>query len=393
MINAIELDVPTLLIVSAMVITLTGILFIVDSFSRSQDVIGRIWSLAYVAGVITTFSYLVSGLFPSIWWGVAVGNATVVLSLGAVWSGSRRFNGRMSLLRVAGGASALVAIAAIIPGPHGGPWAGGAFMLGGVGIFGLLAAYESFRGRMRAYRNARFLGFVEFIAGAYYLVRLVVFLTAGPTSKFFTTFLGTGITTLVVILFVTGGAFAMVALRGEESRSSIANGASADNAAGAASPDEFAEILGPVLTRSREEQRPVSVVVADVDEFAELNAAFGRRYGDTVLVRFVDLLREAMPSGSPVTRVAANRFAVMLGDCGPEAALTAAEQARRRLVDSPLIDDSVRMRVTASFGVASSQEVGYELSALIASASRGADVAKGDGRNRVALDDGHRSRR
>ena len=56
MTDAVVLDVPTLLIVSAMVITLTGILFIVDSFSRSEDVIGRIWSLAYLCGVITAFS-------------------------------------------------------------------------------------------------------------------------------------------------------------------------------------------------------------------------------------------------------------------------------------------------------------------------------------------------
>jgi diguanylate cyclase len=384
MIKSIALDVPTLLIVSAMVISLTGILFIVDSLSRSQDIVGRIWSIAYLAGVITTFCYLVSGEFPAIWWGIALGNGMVVLSLGAVWSGARRFNGRASLLWVVGAAAAIACIAAAIPGPDGGPWAGGIVMLVGVAVFGLLGGAECLRGRLRAYRNARFLGAIAFIAGAYYLVRAIFFVVAGPDDPFFSTFLGTGITTLVVIVFVTGGAFSMVALRGEESREAVPGGEDAHGTSGAANAGDFRRVVEPTLARIGEAGGDASVLLADIDGFAELNSAFGRRYGDVVLVRFVEVLRQSLPEDCPVGRLHGNRFAVFLPGTGRAQAVALAQRLRDRLVETPLIEDAMALRVTASFGVASRGGAdGDDLASLLAAANRAVDTAKRLGRNRV----------
>jgi diguanylate cyclase (GGDEF)-like protein len=384
MIKSIALDTPTLLIVSAMIITLTGILFIVDSLSRSQDVVGRIWSIAFLAGVITTFCYLIADQFSAVWWGVGMGNGTVVLSLGAVWAGARRFNGRRSLLWVVATASAIACVAALVFGPHGGPWAGGIVMLVGVAAFGILGGVECFRGRLAAYRNARFLGAICFIAGFYYFVRAVFFLSAGPHSSFFMTFLGTGITTLVVIVFVTGGAFSMVALRGEESRHAIEGGDDSGGSAQAAVAAEFADVVRPVLSRLSAEGRGASLVIADIDGFSELNSAFGRRYGDFVLVRFVEELRASVPESAPIGRLDGNRFALFLAGMDRPQAVALAQRIRERLVETPLIDDAMSLRVTASFGVAALTDGGGGYSALLAEAERAMLKAKRQGRNRVA---------
>jgi diguanylate cyclase (GGDEF)-like protein len=383
--GGVNLDVPTLLIVSAMVISLTGILFIVDAYSRKDDVVGRIWSLAYVSGIITTFAYLASAAYGAIWWGIGLGNGTVVFSLGAVWAGARVFNGRRSLLWVAGAASVAVAVLAIVRGPGGGEWAGGDAMIAGMFIFGFAGGIECFRGRLWRFRNARFLGAIMLIAGAYYGVRLIFYVAVGPLSSFFITFLGTGITSLVVIMFVTGGAFAMVALRGEESRLIFsADGASAAPSS-TANVAEFADVVAPILRMAQQGASPVSLVAVDIDELATLNSAFGRAYGDQVLVRFVEELRAGLPAGTPLCRLGGDHFAFLLADIDGQQAARRSEEIRSSLLESPLIADQTRVRVTASFGIATGDGCGYALDAMIAAANGALTVAKAAGRNRVEL--------
>jgi len=384
MIGSFSLDVPTLYIVSAMVISLTGILFIVDAYSRREDVVGRVWSLAFIAGVITTFAYLASSMYAAIWWGIGFGNGTVVFSVAAVWAGARLFNGRRSLLWVAAAASVLVALSALVLGPAGGTWAGGAPMIAGMCVFGLLGGIECLRGNLWGYRNARFLGAVTMLAGAYYGVRLIFFLTRGPGDAFFSKFLGTGVTSLVVIIFVTGGAFAMVALRGEESRQTYSVRTERGGLSGTAGPHQFAVITAPMFAEARETGRPAVFVAADIDELGTMNAAFGRAFGDEVLERFIEVLRAALPAGSPLCRVSADNFEFVLRNHDATGAARLAERIRSSLLDSPLVGES-GVRVTASFGIAVADNNDYTLERMRQAATTAVERAKSAGGNRVEV--------
>jgi diguanylate cyclase (GGDEF)-like protein len=376
------LDLTTVLIVSAVIVTLIGILFVVDSFSRQDDPIGRTWSLAYLSGMISTFSYLASGMYPSLWWGIAVGNGAVVLSSGSVWAGARRFNQRRSLLWLALAAALLTALVAAVGVPHGGVWAGSDVMIGGTAVFGILAGIECFRRPMWSYRNGRFLGVVALLAGAYYAVRFVAYLRWGPLSPTFTAFAGTAISTLVVLIFVTGGAFAMVALRGEESRRSLFASSSPGGAEEVAEREEFDAIASSLLDAAERAEREASLVVADLDNVSTLNAAFGRAYGDHVLTRFVEVLREQLPAATPLSHARGNRFLFVVELAAVDAARLA-EQIRESLLDEPLVPDQTGLRVTASFGVAGCDQTGYRLDALRDAAMTAVETAKRDGRNRV----------
>jgi diguanylate cyclase (GGDEF) domain len=378
------LDLTTLLIVSAVIITLIGILFVVDSFSRQDDPVGRTWSLAYLAGMISTFSYLASGMYPSLWWGIAIGNGAVVLSSGSVWAGARRFNQRRSLLWVALAAALLTALITGLTVPTGGVWSGSQVMIASTAVFGIMGGVECFRRPMLSYRNGRFLAIVALVAGVYYAIRLVAFLRWGPQSATFTAVAGTAISTLVVLIFVTGGAFAMVALRGEESRRSLFASESENPGNEAAGRAEFDAIVSGMLEAASAAGRPAAVVVADIDEVSTLNAAFGRAYGDRVLNRFVELLRSQLPFGTALTHVAGNRFVFAL-DGSADDAVGLAEGIREALLDAPLVADQAGVRVTASFGVAGSDRSGYRLDGLRTAATAAVDAAKRAGRNRVVL--------
>jgi diguanylate cyclase (GGDEF)-like protein len=380
--GGISLDVPTLYIVSAMVISLTGILFIVDAYSRRDDSVGRIWSLAYIAGVVTTFAYLASSLYDTIWWGVGLGNGTVVFSIASVWAGARLFNGKRSLLWVGAAASVFVMLSAVVLGPDGGVWAGGGFMIGGMCLFGLLGGIECFRGSLWRYRNARFLGAATMIAGAYYGVRLIFFVSQGPNSEFFSRFLGTGITSLIVIVFVVGGAFSMVALRGEESAQTYSSRADSDGLSGTIGPQQFTDVATGIIAEAQGSGRPTAFVAVDIDELGMMNAAFGRSFGDDVLERFVDTLRAALPAGSPLCRVSADNFEFVLRNHDAAGAARLAERIRSSLVDSPLVAES-GVRVTASFGIAVVANGDDSLERMRQAAVAAVEQAKSEGGNRV----------
>ncbi|MEO8907974.1 MAG: GGDEF domain-containing protein [Microbacteriaceae bacterium] len=385
MIRPITLDVPTLFIASALVVTLTAILFVIDSLGRGEDAVGRLWSLAYVSATTTTFAYLLSSVYPVMWWGIPLGNGAAVLGFGAIWSGARRFNDRSMLLWVILAVSAGVALASLVQGPTGGYWAGADVMFWGMSAFGLLAGIECLRPRLLSFHSARFLSVLMLLSCVYYLGRVIFFYLVGPNSEVFTTYFGSAVTALVLVMFVTGGAISMVNLRGEDLRQSFTNKHSADLLTDTASPDQFTDVVTPMLVAARESAWPIALVIADIDELASINAAFGRAYGDQVLVRFVEVLRAAAPFGTPLCRLVANRFAFLLSDATAAEAAALAERIRVYLLETPLVGDGAGVRVTASFGVAGSDAAGYDLRWLQDSALGALTASKVAGRNRIVV--------
>jgi diguanylate cyclase (GGDEF)-like protein len=382
-VNGFQLDAQTLLIASALVTTLTGVLFIVDSFSRSEDAVGRRWAIAFIAAIVSLIAFIAVDATGSLWWGVPLGNAFSVFGVGMVWSGIRRFNDRSGATWAIVLVAAAVAVAAAIDVPNRGWWGGGGAFMGAMCLFALLGGVEALRGRMRRFRNAYFLAAILLLGAAMHGVRLVFFIALGPESEVFTTFLGTAVSTLVTMIFIAGAAMSMIALRGEESRHTFSEHGM-DGLSGALTPWMYGRIADPVLQIASRVRRPLCVVVADIDELATFNAAFGRSYGDAVLVRFAEVLVERMPAGTPVCRLENNRFAMLVVGEGAPGGVTLCEQVRRELLENPLVADELGVRVTASYGVASAADVGYSSEALLAAASSALAAAKADGRNGVA---------
>jgi two-component system cell cycle response regulator len=97
---------------------------------------------------------------------------------------------------------------------------------------------------------------------------------------------------------------------------------------------------------------PLSLVLADMDGFAEVNERFGYAVGDRLLQSFAGLLHESCRSGDTVGRLEAEAFLLLLPGTKLDAARYVAERVRRRTIaiGSALGPDGPRL--TASFGVA-----------------------------------------
>jgi diguanylate cyclase (GGDEF)-like protein len=97
---------------------------------------------------------------------------------------------------------------------------------------------------------------------------------------------------------------------------------------------------------------PVSVILADMDGFAEVNERCGYAVGDRLLQAFAGLLHESCRSGDTVARLEAEAFLLLLPGTKLDAAWYVAERVRRRtaVIGAALGPDGPTL--TASFGVA-----------------------------------------
>lgn len=135
------------------------------------------------------------------------------------------------------------------------------------------------------------------------------------------------------------------------------------------------------VNRATERQRPVSLLIVDIDHFKRVNDRYGHAAGDEVLRRIAQELGDAVREGDRVYRYGGEEFIVICEGLPHKAALLAGE--RLRLGISSLAISGVDMHITASLGVATGPDDGVDLSSLFAVADARLYEAKFAGRDRV----------
>ncbi|MGC9455465.1 MAG: GGDEF domain-containing protein [Phycisphaerae bacterium] len=142
----------------------------------------------------------------------------------------------------------------------------------------------------------------------------------------------------------------------------------------------FMAELDRAVSAARRHGRELSVVMADLDHFKNINDTFGHQAGDAVLRRFARLLAENSRKEDTLCRYGGEEFICATPDTDRESAAAFAERVRRALADSHI--PRIEARITASFGVASLREHDT-LHSLIKRADEALYAAKDAGRNRV----------
>jgi diguanylate cyclase (GGDEF)-like protein len=133
-------------------------------------------------------------------------------------------------------------------------------------------------------------------------------------------------------------------------------------------------------------EMPVSVVMADLDSFGDLNQKHGSVVGDQILREVAQVLASILGAGDAVVRYGGEEFLLILPGVDREAARAVAEEARHAIRASGLRYQSMMIKVTASFGVAE-RRPGESRSGLIRRADKALIEAKRAGRDRVVVAD------
>jgi diguanylate cyclase (GGDEF)-like protein len=145
------------------------------------------------------------------------------------------------------------------------------------------------------------------------------------------------------------------------------------------------EALAAELDRASRYERPVSLLVADLDFLREVNNTYGHLAGDAVLAGIGDVLRKELRSTDIAARFGGEEFVVVLPETPPARAVQLAERVRRAVAERPFEcgRDVGPVHVTVSIGVAAFPADAATDEELLDAADAAVYHAKAHGRNRV----------
>lgn len=124
----------------------------------------------------------------------------------------------------------------------------------------------------------------------------------------------------------------------------------------------------------------LSLIIADIDHFKNINDVHGHLVGDDVLVRIACMLQATANPAGQVFRMGGEEFAIVLPDVAKHRAGQLAENVR---VTVERFEDDTIPPVTISLGIAHYPEDAQSLTELIKHADDAMYLAKRRGRNRV----------
>jgi len=136
--------------------------------------------------------------------------------------------------------------------------------------------------------------------------------------------------------------------------------------------------------RAARHNRPLSVVLMDIDHFKNVNDSHGHAAGDQVLRVLGEECRRHVRGTDLVGRFGGEELLLLLPETKIKAAYEAAERLRRLIEEMEVQSEQSSIKITISLGVAERKGNMEELAELIRQADEALYAAKEGGRNRVA---------
>jgi two-component system cell cycle response regulator len=138
------------------------------------------------------------------------------------------------------------------------------------------------------------------------------------------------------------------------------------------------------VSRAARHERPLAVLLLDVDRFKDINDTLGHHAGDRVLVNIAGRLTRRLRREDIMGRWGGEEFMVLAPDTGASGAAALADALRRAIAESPVQLEDRTLDITASVGWATWQHDSPENimrradAALYAAKAAGRNVVKGE---------------
>ncbi|HUZ82839.1 MAG TPA: diguanylate cyclase, partial [Gaiellaceae bacterium] len=147
----------------------------------------------------------------------------------------------------------------------------------------------------------------------------------------------------------------------------------------------FATTLAAEIARAARFERPMSLIMADLDLLRDINNSYGHLAGDAVLKGIAEIFRQQLRHYDVPARFGGEEFSILLPETPPEQALEIAERIRRAVAEREFEVETASepIRATVSIGVAAFPKDGGDANELIHQADLAVYRAKLQGRNRV----------
>jgi len=138
--------------------------------------------------------------------------------------------------------------------------------------------------------------------------------------------------------------------------------------------------------RFKRNQKPFSLLFADIDFFKKINDTYGHAAGDEILINISNLLNTETREVDQVGRWGGEEFLLLLPETNLEGAVLHGNKIRELISAKPIIYDGQEIQITMSFGVSEYIEDAH-IEKTIDQADQRLYIAKNSGRNKVVSED------
>ena len=373
------LDVPTLFFVAVCVSAMLG-LFLLFAWLQQRSVRALAWwGSAYLIGACSLALWNAPtpiSIVPS-----EIPGALMFIACGMIWNGVRLFHGR-PVLRLANVAGAFIwLVGSQLPGFA--EYNDARIGLGGfiVATYTFCIAFEFWRDRRHSLRSRTGAIVVPCLHAGIFLMPLAirVFLPAAPTQSWLVVF------TLETIIYAVGTAFIVMLMVKDHYVHVYRSAANTDPLTGLLNRRGFVESARNLCARYAR-QKPIVVLMFDLDHFKSVNDRFGHAIGDEVLRVFAQVTGTNLRASDIVARLGGEEFAAIL-PADRAAAAVIAERVRAAFETAGAVVAGQRIGVTVSIGAALSDAPVTNVEALLLLADEALYRAKHGGRNRTKFAD------
>ena len=136
-------------------------------------------------------------------------------------------------------------------------------------------------------------------------------------------------------------------------------------------------------SRFQRYQRPLSMLILDIDHFKSVNDRYGHAVGDEAIVSVAAACQRGKRNSDIAGRLGGEEFAILLPETDAEQALVVADRIRESISAHFLSVHKIRFNVTISVGIAAARLGMSGIDALMRAADEALYQAKEAGRNRV----------
>jgi diguanylate cyclase (GGDEF)-like protein len=147
----------------------------------------------------------------------------------------------------------------------------------------------------------------------------------------------------------------------------------------------FQEQLAKEVERSRRYQRPLSLLMMDIDHFKSFNDTYGHPVGDLVLQEISRCISQSIRANDIAARYGGEEFAVIIPETAGDGAMIIAERVRRTVEQRTIVSLDKQLHVTISLGCSVMPIHATAQQPLIDAADKALYFSKEHGRNRTTM--------
>lgn len=149
----------------------------------------------------------------------------------------------------------------------------------------------------------------------------------------------------------------------------------------------FNQALDKELARASRFNRPMTLVMADLDLLRNINNTYGHLAGDAVLVKIAEIIKTKTGDMGVVARFGGEEFSILLPETVPHKAAVLIESIRAEIEGTRIMipTSTSPIRVTMSFGIACLEYVGQTTAEIVHAADLAVYQSKLNGRNQISF--------